>query len=74
MQVRWGRREEEVAKDILSLGFLSWFDIVLSDEYIQKKLLGFFPKRGFPRINHCVSILWCAWLSFSNPNVMVMMK
>ena len=40
-QVRWGRREEELVKNILSLGFISWFNIVLSDEPVQKKLLGF---------------------------------
>ena len=40
-QVLYGREEEEVAKDILSLGFLSLSDIVLSDESKQKKLLGF---------------------------------
>ena len=40
--------EEEAAEDILSLGFLSLSDIVLSDESIQKKLLGFLPC-GFSR-------------------------
>ena len=35
--------EEEVAEDILCLVFLSLSDIVLSDESIQKKLLGFLP-------------------------------
>ena len=49
-QVRWEEEEEEeAAEDILSLGFLSLSDIVLSDESIQKKLLGFLPF-GFPRI------------------------
>ena len=42
-----GVEEEEVAEVILSLGFLSLSDIVLSDESIQKKLLGFLPY-GFP--------------------------
>ena len=42
-----GEEEEEAAEDILSLGFLSLSDIVLSDESIQKKLLGFLPY-GFP--------------------------
>ena len=46
-QVSWGRREEEVAKDILSLGFLSWFNILLGDESIKKKLLGFSRERVF---------------------------
>ena len=36
-----GEEEEEAAECILSLGFLSLFDIVLSDEYILKKLWGF---------------------------------
>ena len=35
--------EEETKEVILSLGFLSLSDIVLSDESIQKKLLGFLP-------------------------------
>ena len=39
-QILCGRKEEQVAKDILSL-FLSLSDIVLSDESTQKKLLGF---------------------------------
>ena len=39
--------EEEAAKDILSLGFLSLSDIVLSDESIQNKLMCFLPC-GFP--------------------------
>ena len=38
-----GEEEEEAAEDILSLGFLSLSDIVLSYESIQKKLLGFLP-------------------------------
>ena len=42
-----GEEEEEEAEDILSLGFLSPTDIVLSDESIHKKLLGFLPC-GFP--------------------------
>ena len=43
-----GEEEEEATKYILYFGFLSPFDIVLSDESIQKKLLGFLPL-GFPR-------------------------
>ena len=51
-QVLCGREEEEAAKDILSLGFLSLSNIVLSEESIQKKLLGFSRERereSFPR-------------------------
>ena len=55
-KVHW-KEEEEAAKDILSLGFLSSFDIVLSDESIQKKLLGFLSF-GFPRIKIFVSIFY----------------
>ena len=38
-----GEEEEEVVEVILSLGFLSLSDIVLSDKSIQKKLLAIFP-------------------------------
>ena len=45
--------KEEAAKYILSLGILSWFDIVLSDETISKKLWGFLLY-GFLEENICV--------------------
>ena len=44
-----GEEEEEAAEDILSLGFLSSSNTILSDKSIQKKLLGFLPF-WFPRI------------------------
>ena len=45
-----GEEEEEVVEDILSLGILSWFDIVLSDKTILKELQGFLLY-GFPEDN-----------------------
>ena len=42
-----GEEEEEATKYILSLGFLSLSNIVLSDESIHKKLLDFL-RCGFP--------------------------
>ena len=59
-----GEEEEEVAEDILSLGILSWFDIVLSDGTILKELLGFFLY-GFLEENLCVLVYCCACLSFN---------
>ena len=56
--------KEEVVEDILSLGILSWFDIVLSDRTILKKLRGFLLF-GFPKENVCVLVYFCACISFS---------
>ena len=59
-----GKEEEEAGEYILSLGILSWFDIVLSDGTILKKLRGFLLY-GFPKENLCVLVYCCACLSFS---------
>ena len=56
--------EEENVRDILSLGILSWFDIVLSDETIPKKLQGFLLY-GFPKENICVIVYFCACIYFN---------
>ena len=52
-------------KDILSLGFLSWFEIVISNESIHK-VVGFFVREGFRMIKY-LSLLCCACLSFNDP-------
>ena len=59
-----GEGEDEVVEDILSLGILSWFDIVLSDKTILKKLRGFLLY-GFREEKLCVLVYCCACLSFS---------
>ena len=55
----------EEAEVIFSFSFLSLSDIVLSDESIQKKLLGFLPC-GFPGKIY-FSLLCYACLSFNDP-------
>ena len=54
-----GEEEEEVVEVILSLGILSWFDAVLSDETNLKKLRGFLLYGFLEEKYLCTCVLLC---------------